>query len=98
MTFSPLRYWERVFLWLLESKLDSPGECLATRCLASRHADTGRYVTANGKLNGIRDIGRHKVIGVTIAELRLETSEKVLFAAIPCDYNFHAWDLSPVGI
>jgi len=83
---------------LLECEFDPAQESFAAGCLAGGRRQPGDDVTAARQLDSVRKIGCHDEIGIAISDLRLEAGEKLLFAAIPCDNDLYARQLSAVVI
>ena len=83
---------------MLEGKLDPAEEGFAARGLAGGRHDAECNITAACQLDRVGDIRCHDVIRIAIAQFRFETREELLLAAIPGDDDFHACQLSAVGI
>ena len=92
----PAPGWTSARLWLLKCQLDAPEERFVRGGLTGGGCDAEGNITATRELDRVGDIRCHGVICIAIAELWLQTCEKLLLPALPGDLDFHAGDLPAV--
>ena len=85
-------------LRLLECEFYAAMESFAAGSLTGGRQKVECDIAASGELNGVHSIRSHEEISITISELRFQSGEELLFAAIPGDNDFSPRNLPAIRI